>query len=90
MNIYFFTLVSTQIADPASVTQARVRGTVPKGAVSVSSEPLGGKLLQKGSSDMGLGRHAAWAGSLSHPMAGPASPSREMPPAHLPCAHPQA
>lgn len=43
MDIYFFTLVSTQIADPASVAQARVSRSVPggvcQGPVSVSSEP---------------------------------------------------
>lgn len=42
-DIYFFTLVSTQIADPASVAQARVTRSIPGGAcqgpVSVSSEP---------------------------------------------------
>lgn len=32
MDIYFFTLVSTQIADPASLAPARVTGTVPQGA----------------------------------------------------------
>lgn len=56
MDIYFFTLVSTQIADPASGAQARVPGTPlcwgggMSGPVSVSSEPQTANSFQKRSS----------------------------------------
>lgn len=53
MDIYFFTLVSTQIADPASGAWARVMGIVlGRGAVSVSSEPQIANSFQKHSSSL--------------------------------------
>lgn len=53
MDIYFFTLVSTQIADPASGAWARVMGIVPgPAAVLVSSEPQRANFFQKHSSSL--------------------------------------
>ncbi|XP_045444999.1 uncharacterized protein LOC123653304 [Pipistrellus kuhlii] len=69
MDIYFFTLVSTQIADPASMAQARVTGTLPQGALSRMAH-----FFRKGSYESGA--------VSEHPMAGPLVPLAAHCPAH--------